>query len=39
VDSLCTQNKIIETQIPQVVQQVASSSQTSGIFPSQLEAK
>jgi len=38
VDSLCTHNKMLETQIPQVVQQVASSSQTFEIFPSQLEA-
>jgi len=38
VDSFCTHNKMLETQIPQVVQQVASSSQTSGIFPSQPEA-
>ena len=30
VDSLCTHNKMLETQIPQV----ASPSQTSGIFPS-----
>jgi len=34
VESLCTHNKILETQIPQVAQQVASPSQTSGIFPS-----
>jgi len=38
VDSLCTHNKMLETQIPQVAQQVVSSSQTSGIFPSQPEA-
>ena len=34
VDSLCTHNKMLETQIPQV----ASPFQTSGIFPSQPEA-
>ena len=34
VDYLCTHNKMLETQIPQV----ASPSQTSEIFPSQLEA-
>jgi len=33
VDSLCTHNKTLETQIPQV----ASSSQTSEVFPSQTE--
>jgi len=33
VDSLCTRNKMLETQIPQV----ASSSQTSNVFPSQTE--
>jgi hypothetical protein len=38
VDSLCTHNKILETQVPQVAQQVTSSSQTSGILPSQPEA-
>jgi len=34
VDSLCTHNKMLETQISQV----ASSSQTSGFFPSQPKA-
>ena len=38
VDSLCTHNKMLETKIPQVAQQVASPSQTSGIFPRQPEA-
>jgi len=38
VDSLFTHNKMLETQISQVAQQVASSSQTYGIFPSQPEA-
>jgi len=38
VDSLCTRNKMLETQIPQVAQQVVSSSQTSGIFLSQPKA-
>jgi len=38
VDSLCTHNKMLETQISQVAQQVVSSSQTSRIFPSLLEA-
>jgi len=38
VDSLCTHNKMLETQIPQVAQQVASPSQTSGMFSSQPEA-
>ena len=39
VDSICTHNKMLETQISQVAHQVASSSQTSGIFPGQPEAK
>jgi len=38
VDSLFTHNKMLETQISQVAQQVASSSQTSKIFSSQPEA-
>jgi len=38
VDSLCTHKKMLETQIPQLAQQVVSPSQTSGIFPSQPEA-
>jgi len=37
VDSLCTHNKMLETQISQVAQQVASSSQTSEVLPSQTE--
>ena len=36
-DSIVTHNKMLETQISQVAQQVASSSQTSGIFPGQPE--
>jgi len=35
VDSFCTHNKMLETQIPQIAQQVASSSQTSEVFLSQ----
>jgi len=35
VDSITTHNKMLETQISKVAQQVATSSQTSGIFPSQ----
>jgi len=38
VDSLFTHSKMLETQISQEAQQVASSSQTSGIFPSRPEA-
>jgi len=38
VDSFATHNKILETQISQVAQQVATSSQTPGIFPGQTEA-
>jgi len=37
VDSICTHNKMLETQISQVAQQVATSSQTSRVFPSQTE--
>ena len=37
VDSLSTHNKMLETQIPQVAQQVTSSPQPSGVFPSQTE--
>ncbi|KEH22372.1 hypothetical protein MTR_7g445650 [Medicago truncatula] len=37
-DSLCTHNKILEIQIPQVGHQVPSPSQTSGILPSQPKA-
>ena len=37
VDSIATHNKMLETQISQVAQQVATSSQTSQIFPSQNE--
>jgi len=35
VDSIATHTKILETQISQVAQQVATSSQTPGVFPSQ----
>jgi len=38
VDSIATHNKMLETQISQVAQQVAASSQTSGIFSGQTEA-
>ena len=38
VDSIVTHNKMLETQISQVAQQVAASSQTPGIFPGQTEA-
>jgi len=38
VDSICTHQKMLETQISQVAQQVASSSQTSRIIPGQPEA-
>jgi len=37
VDSIATHNQMLETQISQVAQQVATSSQTSGTFPSQTE--
>ena len=37
VDSLSTHNKMLETQIPQVAQQVTSSPQPSGVFPSKTE--
>jgi len=37
VDSLCTHNKMLETQISQVAQKVASSSQPSRVFLSQTE--
>ncbi|KEH22256.1 hypothetical protein MTR_7g035225 [Medicago truncatula] len=35
VDSIATYTKMLETQISQVAQQVATSSQTSGVFPGQ----
>ena len=38
VDSICTHKKMLDTQISQVAQQIASSSQTSGLFPGQPEA-
>ena len=38
VDSFATHNKMLETQISQVVKQVATSSQTPGVFPGQTEA-
>lgn len=38
VDSIATHNKMLETQIYQVAQQVASSSKTFGIFRCQPEA-
>jgi hypothetical protein len=37
VDSIATNNKMLETQISQVAQQVAASSKTTRIFPSQTE--
>jgi len=37
VDSIATHNKMLETQISQVAQQVVISSQTSGVFPGQTE--
>jgi len=37
VDSIATHTKMLETQISQVAQQVAISSQTPGVFPSQTE--
>jgi predicted nucleic acid-binding Zn-ribbon protein len=38
VDSIATYTKMLETQISQVAQQVATSSQTPGVFPGQTEA-
>jgi len=38
VDSIATHTKMLETQISQVAQQVAVSSQTPGVFPGQTEA-
>ena len=38
IDYIATHSKMLKTQISQVAQQVASSSQTSGIFPGQPEA-
>ena len=38
VDSIATHNKMLETQISQVAQQVATSSQTPEVFQSQTEA-
>jgi len=38
VDSIATHTKMLETQISQVAQQVATSSQTPGVFPGQTEA-
>ena len=38
VDSIATHTKMLETQISQVAQQVAASSQTPGVFPGQTEA-
>ncbi|KEH16889.1 hypothetical protein MTR_0075s0050 [Medicago truncatula] len=37
VDSIATHTKMLETQISQVAQQVATSSQTPGVFPGQTE--
>jgi archaellum component FlaC len=37
VDSIATHTKMLETQISQVAQQVATSSQTPRVFPSQTE--
>jgi len=37
VDSIATHTQMLETQISQVAQQVAISSQTPGVFPSQTE--
>jgi len=37
LDSILYSQQMLETQISQVAQQVASSSQTSGIFPSHLK--
>jgi len=38
VYSIATHTKMLETQISQVAQQVATSSQTPGVFPGQTEA-
>jgi len=38
VDSIATHTKMLETQISQVAQQVAASSQTPGVFPGQTKA-
>jgi len=38
VDSIVTHTKILDTQISQVAQQVATSYQTPGVFPGQTEA-
>jgi len=38
VDSIATHTKMLETQISQMAQQVATSSQTLGVFPGQTEA-
>ena len=38
VDSIATHTKMLETQISQVAQQVATSSQTPRVFPGQTEA-
>jgi len=38
IDSIATHTKMLETQISQVAQQVAASSQTPGVFPGQTEA-
>jgi len=38
VDSISTHTKMLETQISQVAQQVATSSQTPGVFPGQTKA-
>ena len=37
VDSIATHTQMLETQISKVAQQVATSSQTPGVFPSQIE--
>jgi len=38
VDSIATHTKMLETQISQMAQQVATTSQTQGVFPGQIEA-
>ncbi|KEH26606.1 hypothetical protein MTR_6g465890 [Medicago truncatula] len=38
VYSIATHTKMLETQVSQVAQEVATSSQTSGVFPGQTEA-
>src|SRR4030066_1760317 len=38
VDSIHTHNKMLETQISQVAQQIASNSKNPGVFPGQPEA-